>query len=273
MSDQVGRGTAPDFLGNLTQAMRDSPISTALIGMGALWLIAGGARTSLLGIGGKSIFGSRQIGDLETLNAANRMREPVSTGVAAEAENAASRVGDLARGATSALVDVGSSVQRKTSAAASQVVDSLNSTYDAVARGPAAISTGLAASSQAIQSAKYPLSRLQHSIGESFDHQPLLLGAVGLAIGAGIAAALPVTEVENQLMGDASETVRSHAQEILDEKSRQGGAAVRDAVDAVPKAAGQAMRGVTDKLARVADAGRKELAQQMTGKKAKSPPF
>ena len=34
MADQLGRKTAPDFLGNLTQAMRDSPISAALIGMG-----------------------------------------------------------------------------------------------------------------------------------------------------------------------------------------------------------------------------------------------
>ena len=68
-------------------------------------------------------------------------------------------------------------------------------------------------------------------------------------------------------MGDASETVKRQAQEFLDEKSRPGRAAVRDAMSAVPEAAGQAMREVTDKVARVADAGRKELAQEITEKR------
>ena len=117
------------------------------------------------------------------------------------------------------------------------------------------------------------MNGIKQSIGKSFDRQPLLLGAVGLAIGAGIAAALPGTDKENQFMGDASETVKRQAQEFFDEKSRQGRAAARDAMSAVPEAAGQAMREVTDKVARVADAGRKELAQQITGERTKSRQF
>ena len=47
-----------------------------------------------------------------------------------------------------------------------------------------------------------------------FKAQPLALGAIGLAIGAGIAAALPGTEVENTYLGEVSEAVRSKTTEI-----------------------------------------------------------
>lgn len=47
-----------------------------------------------------------------------------------------------------------------------------------------------------------------------FKAQPLALGAIGLAIGAGIAAAIPGTEVENAYLGEVSETVRSKTAEI-----------------------------------------------------------
>ena len=123
MADQLGRKTAPDFLGNLTQAMRDSPISAALIGMGALWLIAGGARTSLVGAGGKSIFASPLAGALETPDSENLTRQPVPTGVADE--NPGSHVGGLARGAMSTLVGVVSSVDRTASTVGSHAVDAV----------------------------------------------------------------------------------------------------------------------------------------------------
>lgn len=46
------------------------------------------------------------------------------------------------------------------------------------------------------------------SIGELFERQPLLLGAAGIAIGAGIAASIPATEAENKVMGGPSDSIR-----------------------------------------------------------------
>jgi hypothetical protein len=58
-------GAAPDrhppgdFVSALQDAVRENPISAALIGMGVLWLFTGGSSTSLFGGGGrKSIFRS-----------------------------------------------------------------------------------------------------------------------------------------------------------------------------------------------------------------------
>src|SRR6476659_7365246 len=61
---QDGRlGAAPDrhrtgdFVGALQDAVRENPISAALIGMGVLWMFMGGSNTSLFGGGGrKSVF-------------------------------------------------------------------------------------------------------------------------------------------------------------------------------------------------------------------------
>ena len=81
-------------------------------------------------------------------------------------------------------------------------------------------------------------------IADTFEQQPLLLGAIGLAVGAGIAAALPGTAAENRLMGDTSDVVKSEVKGLVDEKSRQAEVVARDIiqnVSTVPDAAGQAL--------------------------------
>lgn len=49
---------------------------------------------------------------------------------------------------------------------------------------------------------------------ELFRTQPLVLGAIGIAIGAGIAAALPKTDIEDNYLGKASETIKTQASEM-----------------------------------------------------------
>jgi hypothetical protein len=113
---------------------------------------------------------------------------------------------------------------------------------------------------------------MQQSVADTFERQPLLLGVIGLAVGAGIAAALPGTDAENRLMGDTSDVVKSQVKDFVDDKSRQAEVAARDVirdVSIVPDAAGQALRNVTDKLARVADAGRNEVVKQIKDGKPK----
>jgi hypothetical protein len=255
-----------DFLGNLTQAVQDNPISAALIGMGALWLLAGGSKTSLLGNGGKSIFRSHDPA-VASGHGADWVRGLVASGNddAMGVGSMGSRIGGVTRIATTALGEAAAAVHRTASESASQAVDSVSSTYDA----------GLTNTSKALQGAKYRLSGLQQGLAETFERQPLLLGAIGLAVGAGIAAALPGTDAENRLMGDTSEVVKSQVKDFVDDKSRQAEVATRDVirdVSTVPDAAGQALKDVSDKLARVADAGRKEVVKQLKGGKPKGRP-
>jgi hypothetical protein len=252
-------GGGRDFLDNLTQAVQDNPISAALIGMGTLWLLAGGSRTSLLGKGGKSIFGSRDPA-VASGQGADWLLAPVNAD-AMGVGSVGSRIGGVTRNATTVLGEAAAVVHRSASESASQAAISVSSTYDA----------GLANTSKALQSAKYRLGGMQQIVADAFEQQPLLLGAIGLAVGAGIAAALPGTAAENRLMGDTSEVVKSQVKGFVDDKSRQAEVVARDIiqnVSTVPEAAGQALRDVTDKLTRVADAGRQEVVNQLKGGKA-----
>jgi hypothetical protein len=172
-----------------------------------------------------------------------------------------SRIGGVTRNATSVLGEAAAAVHHSASESASQAVNSVSSTYDA----------GLANTSKAFQSAKYRLGGMQQIVADTFGQQPLLLGAIGLTVGAGIAAALPGTAAENRLMGDTSEVVKSQVKGFVDDKSRQAEVVARDIirnVSTVPDAAEQAFKDVTDKLARVADAGRQEVVNQLKGGKA-----
>jgi hypothetical protein len=251
-----------DFFDNLTQAVQDNPISAALIGMGTLWLLAGGSSTSLLGKGEKSIIRSR-----DPVVSSGQDADWLRPSVAPDNANAmatgsvGSRIDGVARNATTVLGEAAAVVHRSASESASQAVNSVSSTYDA----------GLANTSKALQSARYRLSGMQQIVADTFEQQPLLLGAIGLAVGAGIAAALPGTAAENRLMGDTSEVVKSQVKGFVDDKSRQAEVVARDIiqnVSTVPDAAGRALRDVTDKLTRVADAGRQEVVNQLKGGKA-----
>jgi hypothetical protein len=63
---------------------------------------------------------------------------------------------------------------------------------------------------------------VQNDLGALFERQPLVIGAVGLAIGAGIAAAFPTTEVESRLAGETSDQVKSRTRRFASEQVESG---------------------------------------------------
>jgi len=95
---------------------------------------------------------------------------------------------------------------------------------------------------------------VQQSIGELFERQPLLLGVVGIAIGAGIAASIPTTEAENKVMGGASDFVREAVSEKAAQVKEMADAAVHEAKaqGLTPEAAGEALRAIGDKVGALA---------------------
>ena len=70
------------------------------------------------------------------------------------------------------------------------------------------------------------------TISNLFERQPLLLGAVGIAIGAGVAATLRTTDAESGLFGAASARLQREAMDVAREQVR----GARDLVDGVATA-------------------------------------
>jgi len=228
MSDTTEKAT--DFLKDLGDAARRNPVSTALIGMGLLWLFTGGKPVG-------------RAGDLFRSAGLNRLPDT----------------------ATEALGNVGS----RLGAGAESVRDIANSTVREGAGSTLDQASDFAKSMRegdAFQAARENLTEL-------FRAQPLALGAIGLAIGAGIAAALPGTDVENSYLGEVSETVKSKTAELAGQQVDKAATLANDAMDAGAEEARRqgltidgaraAVADVTDRAGRVVDAAKKTATDRV----------
>ena len=77
------------------------------------------------------------------------------------------------------------------------------------------------------------LGAVRGNLTDLFKTQPLALGAIGLAIGAGIAAALPNTEIEKSYLGETSETLKSKAAEIAGQQIEKAAAVATTVAETV----------------------------------------
>lgn len=179
------------FIDSLGDAARRNPLSAALIGMGVLWLFAG-----------KS---TGRVGDL--LGSIGLDRIPEAT--------------------RDTLSSVKSGIGDSTAAAA----DAAGSSFDAVrARSADAVSQA-AEFARTMPNPADVVETARDNLTELFKAQPLALGAIGLAIGVGIAAAIPGTEAENAYLGEASETFRSKTAEIAGQQVDKGTTLATQVID------------------------------------------
>jgi hypothetical protein len=239
MSDLAEQGSK--FLHDLGDAASRNPISATLIGMGVLWMFGGRMLKRNNSQGGFDRFSDtgRDAAD----SASSRLR----TGMAS-ASGALSSATETVQSSASSALDSAARFGRQQ---ADSLTDYARSIPD----------TG----SQMMQSARSNLTEL-------FRTQPLALGAIGLAIGAGIAASLPITRLEEEYLGETSEKVKEAAQEFAAEQTSRVGevaekvfnATAEEArrqglsVDGAKEAAGD----FTSKVGRVAEAARKGTTER-----------
>jgi hypothetical protein len=198
MTDNVN--STGSFVSDLGEAARQNPVSAALIGMGVLWLFTGGARR--LGFDG--------------LAAAN---DTVARG------RSAMRSGlDSVGGVASDLAD---RVSQTANAATDTVRGGAGEAYEQTAR----------AASQFAGSATDAFGTARANLANMFHDQPLLLGAVGLAIGAGIAASFPSTELEAEYLGETSDQLKDNAQEFASRQTDRAKTVAQNAVRAATEEA------------------------------------
>lgn len=127
------------------------------------------------------------------------------------------------------------------------------SAQGAALRARAATAYG-STSSQAGDAMQNVSRYLPHNRGEVrsklsnlLEEQPLILGAIGLAIGAAIGAALPITETEDSLMGTTAHRLRETATDAARQEIDGLRAAAGEAVDNVRHAASDNFKTVVDK--------------------------
>jgi hypothetical protein len=235
-----------DFVRDLGDAARKNPISAALIGMGVVWLFTSG-RTA------------ERVGDL--VRNAGFDRIPDAAGNALDA-------------ARSTLRSSSESVGKGVSSATETLRDAGAAGLDRVARTSSEVADKAYGYAQNIPDAGGALfSTARENLSELFRAQPLALGAVGLAIGAGIAAALPATDLEAEYFGEASDNFKEQAADFASEQVSRAAAVAEDVVTAVSDearnqgltvdAAKSAIADIPGKLGRVVDAAGKGISDRV----------
>jgi len=185
------KGNGGEFFTNLGNTIKANPVPTVLTSVGLLWLMMGQNRRPVPG-SGHSMFddlGERLSGMAESVsdtlgNAKAQVQDKVH-----QVQDSASRLKEKA----SHLTD---SVSGKVSAAGQQVNMGTHDATDAMRRQTRNVQSGF----------NYMLKE-----------QPLALAAIGIAIGAMAGAALPTTERENRLLGQASDTLTDKAKHMASE--------------------------------------------------------
>ena len=246
MNDLSEQGS--DFLRDLGDAARRNPVSAVLIGAGVLWMFTGGGRA----------FGAA--GDMARRAGLDRIPDAAGSGFDAASATLKSgwkSAGNAVSSAAGTLQSGASSAVDRASRFGSEQADTLSGYVKSVPGSGAEM-----------------IGSVRSNLSDLFRAQPLALGAVGLAIGAGIAAALPSTEVEAQYFGETSDTIKEQAKEFAAEQTTRAKTLADSVVGAVSEEArsqGLTVEGVksaagdmTAKVKRVLDAAGNGVSQRVS---------
>jgi len=187
MSDTAHR--ASDFVDELRQAVTQNPLSATLIGMGLVWLFAPRSETMTRVAPLRGMADAAQ----QAWNGASSRLQSTSEGIQAGISAVADTASDKASAASNVLSEAGSRVASGITDRTGEIPERVESAFE----------------------------EARANFSEMFRRQPLVLGAVGVAAGAAIAASLPTTEVESEYLGATSGVVKGKIGELAGEKAEQ----------------------------------------------------
>jgi hypothetical protein len=233
------------FSANLVNTVRDNPIPVTLIGVGIAWLMTArrqsGAhfpharnqriarRTAYYPDAGTDYRGSPGVD-----YASRGGTEASSEGVL---QRAASKTSDAARDMKHKASDVGQRVSDTASAMTGRAREISEGARERFEKSSEYTQARVSELGQRSQAQYY---RAKDRFGQLLDEQPLVVGAVGIAIGAALGASLPNTRRENELLGNTRDDLFERAKEttlaqteVVKESAQRVAQAARQEVERV----------------------------------------
>lgn len=246
MMDEATRilgGASNKVLTTAVDQLRENPIPIALIGLGVAWLAISQTRRSPTQSG--RYHTSAYYPTYEGYDEEETLRAKVK----AKAEAAKAKLADGADKAKSKLADV----QHQAADGVSDIRDKAGE-YAHLAQEKAG---------------EYSRAAKQR-FDDTLDSEPLVIGAIGLAVGAAIGASLPSTPVERRYIGPARDKVADRAKASIDEVRTVAERAYGQVKDELHRQTGPAGEGSTlrEKAAAIAEAGAKSVKEELEGRPA-----
>jgi ElaB/YqjD/DUF883 family membrane-anchored ribosome-binding protein len=249
--------TASHWASSLGDTIKQNPVPVALIGAGLAWLMMGGSRHPA-----RPEPHTRPY-DTPDVTVYNAYNAPLA-GTQEHSGSLRERAGEMASG-----------VQERLSAAGERVSHAAATTRESVSHAAASARERVGETAEYLRhQARQQGGKTKETFNYLRDEQPLVLGALGFALGAALGAGLPPTRREDELMGEARDQVVQRAQELgeeqLDKAKHVASAAGNAALDQAhqegltQERADQALRQATEKVERVANAS-VEAAKQAAG--------
>lgn len=197
---------AREYLSNLGRAAKEQPLPLALVGVGLAWMMMTNGRS------GRSVTDGRALGDA----------------VGSAAADARSRTAEGVEGLRSRADELSGKVSDAASQLASQTRDAAQRTSQGLSE---AADAARARAAQVSEATRQGAQKLRSGYDHLVNEQPLALGAIGLALGAVLAATAPRTRQEDEWMGGASDRLVDDAKRAGKEKLEEVQGAVSEATD------------------------------------------
>ena len=187
-------GDSSQLVNNLKNQVRDNPLALALVGSGLAWLMMGSGTSGTTGLPSRN-----------PLAGDGSNRRPMA---------ASNTYGSLPGSPSSASDDSG--VGEAAAALGDKVANAAGSVADAATHTLHDIQDAAADSlGQATHGGSMAADRAKSTFLDALDREPLVLGALGVAVGAAIGAMLPPTRIEKDYLGDASAKIREGAEDLV----------------------------------------------------------
>lgn len=208
-----------DFGANLGNTIRDNPVPVALIGVGIGWLMMQGQNSD-----GRARARRQAAAYERELYASGGFSDTDSgESVGGKMRNMASRAGEKGRELKDQASETGHNLMDKASEIGQRISGSASSVADR-ARGMTQQTrervSGAADSAREFgHRSQQQYYQAKDSISQMMDEQPLIVGALWLAIGTLVGALLPGTRREDELMGGPRDRLLDSAKETAREKA------------------------------------------------------
>ena len=198
------KGNGGEFFQNLGTTIKNNPVPTALAGLGLAWLAINQNKPFNPG----------------TARSGPGLADTIS-GMVGQVAGAVSHAGERLHGATDTALAKGQQLK--------------DGAGDLSHRASASVSATAGELNENVHNATHKLADQATQIKGQLDtllkEQPLVMAAIGIALGAAIGAALPSTQKEDELMGDASDNAVAKARSTGEELYSAARETAKDSLD------------------------------------------